>query len=1124
MTSFTLVLRGLVHRWRTNLAVGLGTALATAVLVGSLGAGDSVRYSLRSITLNRLGRTVYALEGGERFFRSELANEVVKRLGGDGASLLVLRGAASVRGGEVRVSGLQVLGVEPDFWVLGPQGVSTGSGSAKPVGLGEVLLNEPLVRRLGMQIGEEVLLRVHAPSLMPGEAPLAVGGDAGASLRLRLAGIVPEKGFGDFSLRVNQVPPLNAFVSREALALGQDRPGRANTLLLAPPAGRTVQEAEQALAGSWKLADAGLSLRSIPSGWELASERVFLDPPTAMAALDSGGAGVLTYFVDRISCGQRSIAYSFVSAPGEPRLGREPGEQEIVLNTWAARELAAEPGEVVELEFRVPGPGDRLIVTRERLRVSRVVEIDPQDRTLMPEFPGLAEAENCRDWDPGFPIDLSLIGPRDEEYWDRYRGSPRAFVSLAAAQKMWSNRFGSLTSVRFPASPQPSAAEILAKLPPASLGLDLTSARALGLQAGASGVDFGSLFLGLSFFLVAASLLLVALLFLLSVEQRRQDIGILAALGFTRPRIRDLLLAEGGLVAAAGGLAGLPLGITFHRGILFGLRGAWQDAVHTSLLQPYVAPPSLVFGLLGGVAASLAVIALAARRVLRQSPLQTLYDRSPLTWKPSMQALYGRSPAARKPLAARGPSALPLPAGSRSPGFERRRVGFAVTRRWAGPIAMAVPAAGAAAALVTLSPPASFFAAGALSLLACLACAWLVLRHLGNRRREALPTVIALGLGNAARRRYQSLSVAALLACGIFVVTAVAANRSRPVEPGDPRSGTGGFALIAETAVPLVEDLATEEGRRGYGLGAPALEEVRFVGFRVLDGDDASCLNLNRVQQPRILAVDPSELSNRFSFATVKGKRAPEDPWRLLEQDLGPDTIPAIADQTVITWGLGLEIGDELEYRSERGRTLRVRLVAGLANSIFQGNLIVAEDTLLRYFPSASGRRFFLVDTPSGGGTAEIETAINRSLARFGVSLMAAAQRLAEFDSVQDTYLVIFGLLGWLGMLVGTLGLAIVVVRNVALSRGELALLRAVGFSRGSVLRAVLAEHLLPLGLGLGGGAVASALAVVPAAQDIPVGQLLALVAGLLASGLTCTTLAAAVSLRSDLLAALHSE
>ena len=33
-------------------------------------------------------------------------------------------------------------------------------------------------------------------------------------------------------------------------------------------------------------------------------------------------------------------------------------------------------------------------------------------------------------WDPPFPVDLARIRPRDEAYWDAYRGAPKAFVSL----------------------------------------------------------------------------------------------------------------------------------------------------------------------------------------------------------------------------------------------------------------------------------------------------------------------------------------------------------------------------------------------------------------------------------------------------------------------------------------------------------------------------------------------------------------------------------------------------------------------------------------------------------------------------------------------------------------------
>ena len=68
--------RSLIHFWRIHLAVLLGTAVATAVLTGALLVGDSVRGSLRDLTLDRLGRIDYALVS-EQFFREELASELM---------------------------------------------------------------------------------------------------------------------------------------------------------------------------------------------------------------------------------------------------------------------------------------------------------------------------------------------------------------------------------------------------------------------------------------------------------------------------------------------------------------------------------------------------------------------------------------------------------------------------------------------------------------------------------------------------------------------------------------------------------------------------------------------------------------------------------------------------------------------------------------------------------------------------------------------------------------------------------------------------------------------------------------------------------------------------------------
>jgi hypothetical protein len=77
------------------------------------------------------------------------------------------------------------------------------------------------------------------------------------------------------------------------------------------------------------------------------------------------------------------------------------------------------------------------------------------------------------------------------------------------------------------------------------------------------------------------------------------------------------------------------------------------------------------------------------------------------------------------------------------------------------------------------------------------------------------------------------------------------------------RAGTGGFALLGLSTMPVAQDLNTPAGRDFLGLDAQELRDVHVVPLRVREGDDASCLNLNRAQRPRLLGVDPRELARR---------------------------------------------------------------------------------------------------------------------------------------------------------------------------------------------------------------------------------------------------------------------
>ena len=64
MNFWRLLRRSLTYYRKTHVWVVLGAAVSTAILVGALVIGDSVRLSLRQIVFDRLGDTEFALDVG----------------------------------------------------------------------------------------------------------------------------------------------------------------------------------------------------------------------------------------------------------------------------------------------------------------------------------------------------------------------------------------------------------------------------------------------------------------------------------------------------------------------------------------------------------------------------------------------------------------------------------------------------------------------------------------------------------------------------------------------------------------------------------------------------------------------------------------------------------------------------------------------------------------------------------------------------------------------------------------------------------------------------------------------------------------------------------------------------
>jgi hypothetical protein len=439
----------------------------------------------------------------------------------------------------------------------------------------------------------------------------------------------------------------------------------------------------------------------------------------------------------------------------------------------------------------------------------------------------------------------------------------------------------------------------------------------------------------------------------------------------------------------------------------------------------------------------------------------------------------------------------------------------------------------AASAANVVDRTGAFFGAGTSLLVAGLCLVAFTLRRPARRpiHGRGWWSISQLGWRHAADRPGRSVLVVAVIAAATFILISVDAFRRVGPPASDRRSGVGGYALQVELLVPLAHDPNGPEGREALGL--TRFQNARVEPFRVLPGDDASCLNLYAPNTPTILGARPAFIdSGRFVFQGTfdPDGEARTNPWLLLNHSFpaqqGP-VIPVIADANSMTYVLHKQLGEDIVI-DRGGQAIRLRLVAALADSVLQSQLMMSEANFLALFPEQEGYQFLLVEAPPDEAPA-VATAIADGARELGADVIATSERLAEFHRVENTYISTFQTLGGLGLLVGTLGLAAVLLRNVLERRRELALLGAVGYRRSHLFAIVLTENVLLLVYGLAIGTLCAVVAVVPAVLDrggwLPIragGWLL--LGGVFIAGLLSSMAATYAALRTPLLGALRAE
>ncbi|MFB6340611.1 FtsX-like permease family protein [Saccharicrinis sp. FJH62] len=1064
MNYLKLAIKSFRYYFRSHLSLMAGVIVSTMVITGALIVGDSVKYSLEHIAMLRLGNTTQTLTSGDRYFTQELATRL------KGVPLLKQEGTAVGEGGRFRLNKVQVLGIDSSFNQI------AGFDIHKVISGRNVSIGFNTAERLNLKIGDQFLLRLEKASLIPANAPFVSEKGEMTSIRVKVAEILSKEELGAFNLRNSQTAPYNVLIDLSELQKYVETEKRINVTLF-PEESLTPDELQKNLT----LLDAGLKIKkSQEQGiYELSSDRVFIDKQL-VDVFPNANPG-LTYFVNSIRYHHKSSPYSFVSSISNLTLD----DDEIIVNQWLADDLSLRPGDSLTLTYFVVGPLRELSTDSARFVVRQIKPMQGifADPSFMPDIPGLSDVGNCRDWETGVPIKLDAIRDKDEKYWDDYKGSPKAFISYSTASKLWGNRFGVATSLFLKESPEEISQQFSVGIDPAQLGFILTPVKANAVYAARNGVDFGQLFIGLSFFILLAGFILVILLVSFHLNKREEQIGTLSAVGIPVKQIKRLLLLESGITLVLGVLLGLVFSVLYNQLIFIALNRVWNDIVRTEMLEVYIKPLTLFYGAL------ISVLTI----------LVTIYFTLTHTFKKNIAQQQRKLQKSNKPLN----TILKL-------------LGWIIS------VGSAILLVSSLVVGNTTDTGLYFSIGGAIMAgLILLFRTWLIALE---NKPVILQKYTQLGFKNITRNRGRSMSVIILFALGTFIVVSTGLNRKDMSANSDSKlSGTGGSLFFAETTLPILQNLNSNSVQQEEGFSTPA----SFIQFRKAEGDDASCLNLNRISNPAILGVEPDKMEGRFSFITKDPLLQTNNPWSTLNRDIG-GVIPAIADQTVILWGLGMEIGDTLTYQTESGEVLKLKLVGGLANSVFQGYVIISNLNFLKYFPTSSGSNIMLVDGKKGKAPA-IKDELELNFRDYGIELTSSTDKLNEFYSIENTYLAIFLILGILGLILGIIGLGIILARSVYERKKEISLLQSLGFKSFRIAGMLAYEYLILLFAGLITGMLSAVIATLPSlissGTQVSFSTVYVVLVILILSGLSIILIAAGLQVRKeDVLSGLRYE
>lgn len=1018
MNSFKILYRNIVYYRKSNIYIALATSLCIAVILGSLAVGDSVKHSLLTISEQHIGKTTQVLFSSERNISTNIARSISNLPNYKASTVLHTTAILTNRKTGEQLNKVNVYGIDSSFF---------GFSSFKQYQIENeetIFINTAIQNRLSLKQGSSIMLSIPKASDISINTPFVSSNTSFVSIRDTVSDILDDLHFGNFTLLSTQTEPYNVFIPIKKLKETLDISTDGNIVLFEDLKRTNALRAQ--IISLWNLDDAGYQLETTfkTDVYQLKAKNIFIkeDFITKLNERFDSIVPITTYFVNEFSTSDLTTPYSFISTSNT--LSVPLLNSEIIITDWLAEDLKLNVNDSIEINYFKTGALRSLEEKTIKLKVKAIIDIKKTIHLseTVPGFSGMTDVDNCTDWDTDLPIDLKKIRAKDEAFWDNYKGLPKAYISIQLARSLFSNTYGTYTSC-FIKSKLPVKTienEILKNTDLSEVGFSLRNIKDETNTAAKNGVDFGSLFFSLNFFIVIAVIFLLYSIVQLNISNRKNDLLLYSNLGYTTKKITQLIMSEILIISILSILFGLMGGMAFLRATIYAINLLWIDIVRTTSLLPVILGSTYIISILMALIITLLTSYFAIRKSI-SNPKGILKKIKLL-----------------KP--------------------ERKKIRLSI-------LIVFLMSIGISPFFFLNNSPSLLYLSG-LPLTAALII-WFHLYIYSQNSGKLL--FRKMHIRNLYYNNNRSITIVSLVAVGLFISISTGVNKIPPTLSNSSKSsGTGGYQFWCELTSPINFDIGNTKGLKDANLAT--LTEWNLLPMSKLNGNDASCLNLNKIEKPALTGVPTEIIHERssFSISTILNGIAKKDVWKRMQYRLKDGSIPAIADQTVIQWGMMSKVGNKLWYKTEIGDSILVTLIAGLKNSIFQGTILIDQKWMHNFYPTNDRINGLLAEAPSHvDDLKSSEKTLQNSLRLYGAEIEQTADRMNRFSSVNNTYLLIFMQSGILGMLLGLFGLSFLMLRDLNNRSDEIRTLSYLGIGNKILITQIHKEYLTLLYTGI---------------------------------------------------------